>query len=390
MKILVTGAYGFIGQNLCAALREIANGHDRRADHTLESAPEVLRFGRGDTQETLDAYCADCDFVFHLAGVNRPETEAEFAEGNRDLTARVLETLEAHGNRCAVLLASSAQAARDNAYGRSKRAAEELAFAHAERTGAAAYVYRLPNVFGKWCRPNYNSAIATFCHNTANGLPIQVNDPNYPMRVVYIDDVIEEFIQALRGGATRAESGYCLIPVCYETTLGHIAETILSFPELRDKQEVPDFSDLLTKKLYSTYLSYLPPERFASGAEMKTDERGSFTELLHLGNRGQVSVNITTPGVTKGEHWHHTKNEKFIVVHGEALIRERRIGLQKDGTPYPVHEFRVSGEHIQEVEMIPGYTHSITNLSDTDELVTVMWANETFDPDKPDTFFEKV
>ena len=390
MKILVTGAYGFIGQNLCAALEEIAKGHDRRADHALPSAPELLRFGRGDTAETLDEYCAECDFVFHLAGVNRPEAEEEFAAGNRDLTARLLRMLEAHDNRCPVLLTSSAQAASGNAYGESKRAAEELVFGHAEKAGAAAYVYRLPNVFGKWCRPNYNSAVATFCHNTANGLPIQVNDPTHQMRMVYIDDVIEEFLQALRGNANRTEDGYCAVAVRYETTLGHIAETILSFPKLLDNLEIPDFSDALTKKLYSTYLSYLPAERFARDAEMKSDARGSFTELLHLGNKGQMSVNISKPGATKGEHWHHTKNEKFVVVHGEALIRERRVGARPDGTPWPVHEFRVSGERIQIVEMIPGYTHSIVNLSGTDELVTLMWANETLDPDKPDTFRQEV
>ena len=390
MKILVTGAYGFIGQNLCAALREIASGHDRRADHALESAPEVLCFGRGDSPETLDAYCVDCDFVYHLAGVNRPETEAEFTTGNRDLTKRLLEALDKSGNLCPVLLSSSAKAMDGSAYGKSKRVAEALVLDRAFGTGGTAYVYRLPNVFGKWCRPNYNSAIATFCYNTARGLPIRVDDPGRAMDIVYIDDVVEEFIQALRGNAYVVRGGYCAVPVHYETTLGHIADTILSFPKLREELAVPDFSDALTKKLYSTYLSCLPVERFAYSAETKADERGSFTELLHLGNRGQVSVNITKPSVTKGKHWHHTKSEKFIVVHGEALIRERRVGRQKDGTPYPVHEFRVSGERIQVVEMIPGFTHSITNLSDTDELVTVMWASEVFDPDRPDTFFEKV
>lgn len=333
--------------------------------------------------------------MFHLAGVNRPQDPAEFMRGNRDLTGRLLEALRRHNNRCPILLSSSIQASLEgrfqgSPYGESKRAGEELLFQYARETGAQALVYRLPNVFGKWCRPNYNSAVATFCHNTANDLPIQINDPAVPMELVYIDDVVEEFLQALRGCGHRAEDGTYRVPVVHRASLGWIAETILSFPKLRESLEVPKLDNPLTKKLYSTYLSYLPAERFACDLKMNEDPRGSFTELIRTPDRGQFSVNISRPGVTKGQHWHHTKNEKFIVVKGEALIQLRRVGAQADGTPYPVEEFRVSGRRIQAVEMIPGYTHNIINLSQTEELVTLMWANEPFDPARPDTFFEEV
>lgn len=398
MRILITGAYGFVGQNLTAAINEIKNGHDKRPDHALCADPDAIvlyLFGRGDTPEDLARYCRDCDFVVHLAGVNRPKDPAEFVAGNVDLTAALLEALRAQGNTCPVLVSSSAQASltgryAGSAYGQSKRAGEELAFAHGAQTGAEVYVYRFPNIFGKWCRPNYNSAIATFCYNTAHGLPIQVNDPAVEMDVVYIDDVVEEIIRALRGSATRGRDGFCAAPVHYETTLGVIADTISSFPALQDGLAVPRLDDPLTKKLYSTYLSYLPAERFIYDLKMNRDQRGSFTEIIHTAGQGQFSVNISRPGVTKGNHWHHTKCEKFVVVKGEGLIRLRRIGAQANGEPWPVEEFRVSGERIQVVEMIPGYTHSIVNLSETDELVTFMWANEVFDPQRPDTFFEEV
>lgn len=398
MKILITGAHGFVGQNLRAALEEIRAGHDRRADHVLCGDPAEITvnlIGRENSPEELDAFCKDCDFVFHLAGVNRPQDPAEFMRGNRDLTGKLLEALRRHNNRCPILLSSSIQASLEgrfqgSPYGESKRAGEELLFQYARETGAQALVYRLPNVFGKWCRPNYNSAVATFCHNTANDLPIQINDPAVPMELVYIDDVVEEFLQALRGCGHRAEDGTYRVPVVHRASLGWIAETILSFPKLRESLEVPKLDDPLTKKLYSTYLSYLPAERFACDLKMNEDPRGSFTELIRTPDRGQFSVNISRPGVTKGQHWHHTKNEKFIVVKGEALIQLRRVGAQADGTPYPVEEFRVSGRRIQAVEMIPGYTHNIINLSQTEELVTLMWANEPFDPARPDTFFEEV
>lgn len=398
MKIIITGAHGFVGQNLRAALGEIRAGHDRREDHVLCGDPAeitVKLIGRENSPEELEAFCKDCDFVFHLAGVNRPQDPAEFMRGNRDLTGRLLEALRRHNNRCPILLSSSIQASLEgrfqgSPYGESKRAGEELLFQYARETGAQALVYRLPNVFGKWCRPNYNSAVATFCHNTANDLPIQINDPAVPMELVYIDDVVEEFLQALRGCGHRAEDGTYRVPVVHRASLGWIAETILSFPKLRESLEVPKLDNPLTKKLYSTYLSYLPAERFACDLKMNEDPRGSFTELIRTPDRGQFSVNISRPGVTKGQHWHHTKNEKFIVVKGEALIQLRRVGAQADGTPYPVEEFRVSGRRIQAVEMIPGYTHNIINLSQTEELVTLMWANEPFDPARPDTFFEEV
>ena len=398
MNILITGANGFIGRNLRAALEEIRAGHDRRPEHTLCEDPADITlylYGRENSRTDLDAFCADCDFVVHLAGINRPKDSAEFMEGNFGFTSTLLDALKRHRNTCPVLLSSSAQASLSgryagSVYGESKRAGEELLFQYARETGAEVLIYRLPNVFGKWCRPYYNSAVATFCHNTANGLPIQVNAPALPMDLVYIDDVVEEFIRALQGRANRLPDGFCAVPTHHETTLGHIADTILSFPKMRESLEVPLLSDPLTNKLYATYLSYLPSESFIYSLSMNEDVRGSFTELLRTPDRGQVSVNISRPGVTKGQHWHHTKNEKFIVVKGEALIQLRRIGAQPDGAPYPVEEFRVSGSHIQVVEMIPGYTHNLMNLSETEDLVTVMWASEPFDPTRPDTFSQEV
>ena len=398
MKILITGAKGFVGQNLCAALNEIKAGHDQRADHILCADPAEItlyEYDLNSTPEQLDTWCAECDFVFNLAGVNRPENPADFMAGNFGFASTLLDTLKKHENRCPVLLSSSIQASltgryAGSPYGESKKAGEDLFFAYSKETGADVLVYRFPNVFGKWCRPNYNSAIATFCYNTANGLPIIVNDPSVYMDVVYIDDVVEEMIQAVRGKANQDEGGYCAVPVHHETTLGVIAETILSFPKMRESREVPHLNDPLTKKLYSTYLSYLPAEKFAYDLKMNCDDRGSFTEIIRTADRGQFSVNVSKPGITKGNHWHHTKNEKFVVVKGYALIQLRRIGKQADGSAYPVEEFQVSGEKIQVVEMIPGYTHNIINLSDTEDLVTFMWANEPFDNAKPDTFFEKV
>lgn len=394
MKILITGARGFVGQNLCAALNEIKTGHDQRADHALDVL-EIYEYDLDKTLEELDCWCRDCDFVFNLAGVNRPKDNSEFMAGNFGFASTLLDTLKKHNNTCPVMLSSSIQASltgryAGSIYGESKKAGEALFFAYGEETGAEVLVYRFPNVFGKWCRPNYNSAIATFCHNTANGLPIQVNDPSIQMDVVYIDDVVEEMIQALRGNANKSEDGYCSVPVHHETTLGHIANTILSFPQLRECLAVPQLDDPLTKKLYATYLSYLPAERFIYDLKMNCDDRGSFTEIIRTADRGQFSVNISKPGITKGNHWHHTKNEKFVVVKGEGLIQLRRIGKQPDGGDWPVQEYRVSGQHIQVVEMIPGYTHNIINLSKTEDLVIFMWANEPFDPQKPDTFFEKV
>ena len=386
MKILITGAAGFVGRNLVAALEEIRSGHDKRPDHAL---PEftIYQYDLNNTKEELDAFCVDCDFVFHLAGVNRPKEEREFREGNVGFSCELLDALRRHGNNCPVMLSSSVQASlagryAGSPYGQSKRDGEELLFAYGRETGAKVLVYRFPNLFGKWCRPNYNSAIATFCHNTANGLPIQINDPSVQMDICYIDDVVEEMIRALRGTPTYGEDGRCYVPVHHETTLGHIAQTILSFRDLG--LEVPVLSDPLTKKLYATYLTYLPAEKFCYDLSMNCDARGSFTELLRTPDRGQVSVNVSKPGITKGNHWHHTKHEKFIVVKGEGLIQLRKLGSDE------VVEFHVSGEKLQVVEMIPGHTHNIINLSETEDLVTVMWANEPFDPTKPDTFFLEV
>lgn len=392
MKILITGAKGFVGRNLCAALKEIKSGHDGRADHVICADPaeiELLEYDLDSTPDELDQYCACCDFVFHLAGVNRPKESSQFMEGNYGFSSTLINCLKRHGNTCPVMLSSSVQATLEgryagSEYGKSKLAGERLFFDYGRETGAPVLVYRFPNLFGKWCRPNYNSAVATFCHNTANGLPIQVNDPAVTMDLVYIDDLLEEMIRALRGEATKGEGGYYSVPIHHETTLGHIADTILSFPGLRESLAVPQLDDSLTKKLYSTYLSYLPEEQFAYDLKMNCDSRGSFTEIIRTADRGQFSVNISKPGITKGNHWHHTKNEKFVVVHGRGLIRLRKLGSDR------VVEFEVSGDRLRVVEMIPGYTHSVVNLSDTEDLVTFMWANEPFDPARPDTFFEEV
>ena len=398
MKILVTGANGFVGQNLCAALNEIKNGHDQCADHRICENPgdiTVYSYDLNNTLQELDAFCSDCDFVFNLAGVNRPKDASEFMQGNFGFATTLLDTLKKHANRCPVMLSSSAYASltgryAGSAYGESKRAGEDLFFAYGKETGVDVLVYRFPNVFGKWCRPNYNSAIATFCHNIANNLPIQVNDPSVYMDVLYIDDLVEEMIQALRGNANRSDDGFCSVPVHHETTLGYIADHIRSFPAIQDAFGVPQMADPLVRKLFATYLSYLPADRFVYDLKMNCDSRGSFTEIIRTADRGQFSVNISKPGITKGNHWHHSKNEKFVVVKGTGLIQLRRIGTQIDGTPYPVHSFYVSGEKIQVVQMIPGYTHNIINLSETEDLITFMWADEAFDPAKPDTYFEKV
>lgn len=394
MKVLVTGAKGFMGRNLCAALEEIRLGHDRRPDHAIKDL-KVYEYDIQNTAEELDAFCSDCDFVINLAGVNRPKDPAEFMAGNFGFASRLLEALKRHENRCPVMLSSSVQASltgryAGSEYGLSKKAGEDLFFEYGRETGAKVLVYRFPNAFGKWCRPNYNSAVATFCHNTANGLPIQVNDPSVELTLVYIDDIVEELIQAVRGNANMLEDGYCKVPVEYKCSLGWIAETVQSFAGLNGKLALPDLADPLTAKLYATYLSYLPSEGFAYRLKKNEDARGSFTEIIRTLGAGQFSVNISKPGQTKGNHWHHTKSEKFLVVSGEALIRLRRIGEDPEGRPFPVTEYRVSGSDPQVVEMIPGYTHSITNLSESEDLVTFMWASEAFDPARPDTFYQEV
>jgi len=377
MKILITGAKGFIGKNLVAELNNIKEG--KAKGYNL--SPELTFFEYDvDTEPSLlDGYCRDANFVFHLAGVNRPREQSEFMEGNFGFTSVLLDTLKKHQNNCPVMLSSSIQAELDNPYGVSKKAGEDLLFHYGKEVGADVLIYRFPNVFGKWCRPNYNSAVATFCNNVAHDLPIQVNDRSVNMTLVYIDDVVKELISALEEKPNRAGE-FCIVPVEHEITLGEIVDLIYSFKESRGSLRVVDLSDGFTKKLYSTYLSYLPVDRFSYPLKMNIDERGSFTEFLKSPDRGQVSINISKPGITKGQHWHHTKNEKFLVVSGRGVIRFRKIDEDK------VYEYFVSGHKLEVVDIPVGYTHNIENLGNTD-MVTVMWVNEVFDPEHPDTFF---
>ena len=344
----------------------------------------------------MEAFCQEADFVFHLAGVNRPKDEKEFMEGNFGFSSELLELLRTYKNNCPIMLSSSIQASLEgrfagSEYGKSKKAGEDLFFKYAKETRASVYIYRYPNVFGKWCRPNYNSAVATFCYNIANNLPIQVNDPKVEMSLVYIDDVVAELIAALNGQANIKADGYCYVPTVHEVTLGEIVELLYSFKESRETKEVPDMTEnSFSKKLYSTYLSYLPEDAFAYPLKMNIDDRGSFTEILRTKDRGQFSVNISKPGITKGNHWHHTKNEKFVVVSGKGLIQFRKVGINpQTGKEYPIIDYHVSGEKIEVIDIPTGYTHNIINEGDTD-LVTFMWCNECFDQEKPDTFFEQV
>lgn len=387
MNILITGAKGFVGRNLTCALKNIIEGKDKT--HPELRIDDLYLYDIDSSPDQLNEYCKKADFVFNLAGINRPQTQEEFMNGNFGFALTLLDNLRENNNICPVMMSSSTQALLDNPYGNSKKAGEDLLFTYSKQTGAKVLVYRFPNLFGKWCRPNYNSAIATFCSNIANDLPIQVNDRSTKLDIVYIDDLIDEMINALSGKENR-NMEYCTVPVHYETTLGFIADTIESFPDIRDSLGVPDFTDILVSKLYSTYLSYLPPEKFIYDLKMNCDNRGSFTEIIRTADRGQFSVNISRPGITKGNHWHHSKNEKFAVVKGEGIIQLRKIGKDENGDHFPIVEFRVSGEKIQVVEMIPGYTHNIINLSETEDLITFMWANECFDPEKPDTFWEVV
>ena len=427
MRILVTGAKGFVGKNLCAQLNNIKDGKARNYGITVET---VYEYDLDSTPEELDAWCAEADFVFNLAGVNRPQNQEEFMQGNFGFASTLLDTLKKHKNTCPVMLSSSQQASLtgrfgNSEYGRSKKAGEDLFLDYQKETGAKVLVYRFPNLFGKWCRPNYNSAVATFCNAFANDLPYTVNDPSVELELLYIDDLVDEMIACLKGEEHRCEFNgleviptakdnsntnlpndtndnnsnnsdnscpekigrYCYCPVTHHVTLGEIVELLKSFAEQPKTLMIPEIpANSFAKKLYSTYLSYLPKEKVAFPLKMNVDDRGSFTELVHTLNAGQVSINISKPGITKGQHWHNTKFEQFIVVKGHGLIQQRNLN-DPDGK---VLEWEVSGDKIEAVHMLPGYTHNIINLSDTEDLVTVMYCNEIFNPNKPDTFFEKV
>ena len=399
MKVLVTGAKGFVGKNLVAQLKNIQEGKAKCYGELTISA--VYSYDIDSTPNELDAYCKDCDFVFNLAGVNRPQNQEEFMQGNFGFASTLLDTLKKYNNTCPVMISSSIQATLagrfgTSEYGKSKKAGEELMFQYGIETGAKVLVYRFPNLFGKWCRPNYNSAVATFCNNIANDLPIQVNDASVVLELLYIDDLVDEMMAALKGEEHRCEfdgvetiltanGKYCAAPVTHKVTLSEIVELLKLFRNQPATQLIPEIPfNSFAKKLYSTYLSYLPKEKVSFPLKMNVDARGSFTELLRSEKCGQVSINISKPGITKGQHWHHTKWEFFIVVAGHGLIQERKIDSDE------VIEFEVRGDKIEAIHMLPGYTHNIINLSDTEDLVTVMWANESFDPNKPDTYFELV
>jgi len=369
MKILVTGAKGFVGKNLVAELRN-------------KGYIDIFEFDKETDKSLLSKYTKECDFVFHLAGINRPKDEKEFMEGNFGFTLELLDLLKKHNNKSLVLITSSIQAERDTPYGRSKKSGEDLIFDYSQETGTKVLVYRLPNLFGKWSRPNYNTVVATYCHNISRDLDIQINNPDAKLTLCYIDDVLEEFLKALEGNPTQQDD-YCFVPIMHNIKLGELAKIIRNFKDSRVNLSIPNMEDELTKKLYSTYLSFLPEDRFSYDLKMNCDHRGSFTEFIRTPERGQVSVNVSRPGITKGNHWHHTKNEKFMVVSGEGVIRFRKIDDEK------IIEYRVSGEKLQVVDIPTGYTHSIVNIGDKD-LVTVMWANESFNPEKPDTYYLEV
>ena len=398
MKILVTGAKGFVGKNLCAQLNNIKDGKARNYGVTVDA---VYEYDLDSTPEELDKWCKEADFVFNLAGVNRPQNQKEFMQGNFGFASTLLEALKKHENTCPVMLSSSQQASLtgrfgNSEYGRSKKAGEDLFLEYGKETGAKVLVYRFPNLFGKWCRPNYNSAVATFCNAVANDLPYTVNDPAVELELLYIDDLVDEMIACLKEEEHHCEfdgldvlpqtdGRYCYVPTTHKATLGEIVDLLNKFAEQPKTLMIPEIpSNSFAKKLYSTYLSYLPKDKVAFPLKMNVDDRGSFTELVHTLNSGQVSINISKPGITKGQHWHNTKWEFFIVVSGHGLIQERKLGTDE------VIEFEVSGDNIQCIHMLPGYTHNIINLSDTENLVTVMYCNEIFNPDKPDTYFEKV
>lgn len=387
-SILITGAKGFVGKNLIENLKNIRDGKDKV--HKFPSDLEIFEYDIDNTEVELEEYCKKVDFVFNLAGVNRPKDSSEFMKGNFGFGEKLLNLLKKYKNNCPVMLSSSVQATLEgryagSEYGKSKLAGEELFKSYEKETGARVLIYRFPNLFGKWCRPNYNSAVATFCNNIANNLPIQVNDRNTELDLVYIDDLVEELLRAVNGDETKDEKGYCYVPEVHHVTLGEIVDLLYEFKESRKNLFIPNMTEgSFSKKLYSTYLSYLAPKDFSYSLKMNEDNRGSFTEIVKSIDRGQVSINISKPGITKGQHWHNTKNEKFLVVAGEGIIQFRKIGTDE------IVEYKVSGKEMTVVDMIPGYTHNIINTSKTENLVTVMWCNECFNPEKPDTYFEEV
>lgn len=389
MNILVTGANGFIGKNLVTTLYNIREKKDK--SFGINSEINIFEYDVDSDEQLLSEYCRKADFVFHLAGVNRPLEVEEYMEGNYGFTSALLQLLKEHHNPCPIMLASSIQAELDNPYGHSKKAGEDLMFQYGKENDVKIYVYRFPNVFGKWCRPNYNSVVATFCYNIAHDLPIQVNDENRIMQLVYIDDVIAELIRALQENPTQAEDGFCRVPVEHKVSLGNLASLLKEFKEYRETKGLPYSAEgSFEKKLYATYLSYIPEKKFSYPLKMNIDERGSFTEIFRTEDRGQFSVNISKPGVKKGEHWHHTKNEKFIVVSGKGVLQFRKIGLNPEtGEDYPMIEYHVSGEGLEIIDIPTGYTHNIINEGDED-LVTFIWCNECFDLDKPDTYYLEV
>lgn len=388
MKILITGAHGFVGKNLVAQLKNIAEG--KAKNYSISGGDVVIyEYDVDSTFDELDTYCSDCDFVFNLAGVNRPENQFEFMTGNFCFASTLLDTLKKHGNRCPVMISSSTQAALDNPYGESKRAGEQLMFDYSKETSAKVLVYRFPNIFGKWCKPNYNSAVATFCYNIANDLPVTVNDPSLMMNLVYIDDVVDELITAL-SSQEHYNDRYCQVPIVYTVALGDIVSILYAFKEERLLLSVPNVNDGFIKAMYSTYLSYLPSKYVTYPLKMNIDGRGSFTEFIRTNGYGQVSVNVSKPGIIKGQHWHNNRVEKFLVVKGQALLQQRRVGVDDSGELFPIENYYVCDKHFEVVEVLPGYTHNLINLSDTDELITIIWGNDCFDPERPDTYFEPV
>lgn len=388
MKILVTGAKGFVGKNLCAQLKNIKENKARWYNLPF-SITDIFECDLDTSRQELESFCEQADFVYHLAGVNRPENPEDFMKGNFGFTNDLLDLLKRYDNKCPVMLSSSSQATLDNPYGKSKKAGEDLLFKYSEETGAKVLVYRFPNLFGKWCKPNYNSVVATFCYNIANDLPIRIDDPDKMLNLSYIDDVVDNLIECLTGNEYK-EGKICYIPQVFKVRLGDIADILHSFDKGRFALQIPRVSDSFRKALYSTFVSYLPHHKISYPLEMKHDNRGSFTEFIHTENHGQVSINVNKPGITKGQHWHHNLVERFLVVSGHGLIQLRKEGKDENGNDYPIINYEVSGEKLEVVEMIAGYTHNLINLSETEDMVTVIWANSCFDPNRPDTYYDPV